>query len=128
MNYTKKSFSVTSPGTKTYAENWDRTFRGTGAFPIMATDEERRLIPLPIRLTKVPWSVIAPHEAQAQRNHGGQTLERLAERGGLCAKEALAVLLDLPFEAVTEKDPLKVQQAVLDEVLRATFAKPPPQE
>lgn len=27
MNYTKKSFSVTGPGTKTYADNWERTFR-----------------------------------------------------------------------------------------------------
>ncbi len=27
MNYTKKSFSVTGPGTKSYADNWERTFR-----------------------------------------------------------------------------------------------------
>lgn len=27
MNYTNKSFSVTSPGTKEYADNWERTFR-----------------------------------------------------------------------------------------------------
>lgn len=31
-----------------------------------------------------------PHAARAMRNHG-QTLERLAERGGLCPIEALAV-------------------------------------
>lgn len=28
MNYTKKSFTVGAPGTKSYADNWERTFRG----------------------------------------------------------------------------------------------------
>lgn len=27
MNYTKKSFTVTQPGTKSYADNWEKTFR-----------------------------------------------------------------------------------------------------
>jgi len=27
MNYTKKSFSVGAPGTDTYRDNWERTFR-----------------------------------------------------------------------------------------------------
>jgi hypothetical protein len=39
----------------------------------------------------IPWSVIAPHELQAQRNHD-QSLQRLAERGGLSPCEAVAVL------------------------------------
>lgn len=39
----------------------------------------------------IPWSLIAPHEAQAQSNHD-QSLERLAERGGLDPWEALAVI------------------------------------
>lgn len=39
----------------------------------------------------VPWEMLAPHEAQAQRNHS-QSLQRLAERGGLSAGECLAVL------------------------------------
>jgi hypothetical protein len=41
----------------------------------------------------IPWEMIAPHEAQAQKNHQ-QTLERLNERGGLSAEEALYVLQD----------------------------------
>lgn len=41
----------------------------------------------------LPWSMIAPHEAQAVRNHS-QSLERLAERGGLGSCEAVAVLED----------------------------------
>lgn len=28
MKYASKSFSVSSPGTKEYADNWERTFRG----------------------------------------------------------------------------------------------------
>ena len=44
----------------------------------------------------IPWSIIAPHERQAQQNHS-QTLHRLAERGGLCACEACAVLEDRPW-------------------------------
>lgn len=39
----------------------------------------------------LPWTLIAPHEAQAVANHG-QTLARLAERGGLSATEAYAVM------------------------------------
>jgi hypothetical protein len=41
----------------------------------------------------VPWEMVAPHEAQAQYNHG-QTLERLAERGGLSPMELACVLAD----------------------------------
>ena len=39
----------------------------------------------------VPWEFVAPHEPQALRNHG-QTLARLAERGGLSPAELLAVI------------------------------------
>ena len=44
----------------------------------------------------IPWWFIASHEAQAKLNHD-QTLERLAERGGLSPTEALAVLEDRRF-------------------------------
>lgn len=39
----------------------------------------------------IPWEVMAPHAAQAQTNHG-QSLEWLAERGGLSPVETLHVL------------------------------------
>lgn len=42
-------------------------------------------------LAEIPWAMIAPHEDQAQRNHG-QSLERLAQRGGLGASEAINIL------------------------------------
>jgi len=41
----------------------------------------------------VAWEFMRPHEEQARRNHGQQTLARLAERGGLSAGEALAAVL-----------------------------------
>src|ERR1700682_5488769 len=40
----------------------------------------------------VPWSFVAPHEAQAKFNHGGQDLEKLAGRGGLDQLEMKCVV------------------------------------
>lgn len=42
----------------------------------------------------VPWALLSPHEQQAKWNHGGQSLQTLASRGGLDATEMLAVLED----------------------------------
>jgi hypothetical protein len=39
----------------------------------------------------VPWSVAEQAREQAYRNHE-QTLERLAQRGGLCPRELLTAL------------------------------------
>lgn len=44
----------------------------------------------------IPWALLAPHERQAKHNHG-QSLRRLAERGGLAPAEMVAVLEDRPF-------------------------------
>lgn len=46
---------------------------------------------------EIPWAMIAPHAEQARRNHM-QTLEQLAQRGGLCACEAIAVLEDREWQ------------------------------
>ena len=51
----------------------------------------------------VPWSLVASHEAQADRNHG-QTLARLAERGGLCPSELVAVLEDRRWRSMPLAD------------------------
>lgn len=53
----------------------------------------------PPDIRAIPWSLIAPHEEQAERNHR-QSLERLAERGGLSPCEAVAVLEDRPWRAM----------------------------
>lgn len=42
-------------------------------------------------LSEIPFAMIAPHEAQALRNHS-QSLERLAQRGGLAACEAIDII------------------------------------
>lgn len=44
----------------------------------------------------MPWEVMAPHEAQSQKNHG-QSLSRIAERGGFGAGEAWLIVNDLPL-------------------------------
>lgn len=45
----------------------------------------------------IPWTMLAPHENQAEQNHA-QSLETLARRGGLDASEAVAVLLDQDWD------------------------------
>ncbi len=45
----------------------------------------------------VPWEFIKPHERQALYNHGGQSLARLSNRGGLSVTEALAVVKGLDY-------------------------------
>lgn len=47
----------------------------------------------------VPWDFMAPHEEQAQVNHG-QTLERLAQRGGLDPAEMLAVVEGIKWASI----------------------------
>lgn len=59
-------------------------------FPIMGQRPGTHLSP-------IPWDVIAPHDLQALHNHGGQSLTRLAERGGLSPCEALSVLENRPW-------------------------------
>lgn len=70
-------------------------------FPIMPASHGRlRDAGVCTVVIALPWALIAPHEAQASRNHGGQSLERLAERGGLGACEAVAVLEDRPWRGM----------------------------
>jgi len=49
----------------------------------------------------IPWGLIEPHELQAQTNHR-QTLERLAQRGGLDMRELYYVLNDKPLPKFSE--------------------------
>lgn len=64
----------------------------------------------------IPWDVLAPHEAQAMKNHGGQTLERLAQRGGLSWRETLAVIKDKKFDDVPVMSEAKAKKIVLKHV------------
>lgn len=49
----------------------------------------------------IPWELIAPHEGQAQENHG-QDLKTLAYRGGLAWDEAYAVLTNIKYPSREE--------------------------
>lgn len=60
---------------------------------------EIRGLSCPFLVISIPWEMIAPHEKQAEANHE-QTLNRLAERGGLSAAEVLAVLSDKKFTLI----------------------------
>lgn len=51
----------------------------------------------------IPWRIVEDHEARAKRNHH-QTLERLAERGGLSPCEIVALLEDRPWESMPWKE------------------------
>jgi hypothetical protein len=54
-------------------------------FPIQISWRDRELYAeLPRRL---PWAIWEPYRKQIERNHGGQTLERLVERHGLSPME-----------------------------------------
>ena len=73
--------------------------------------------------TSIPWSLIAPHEQQAQRNHG-QSLRRLAERGGLSHGEAVAVIEDREWSPMEQAEAEKR----LEELVAAAPADRQPEE
>lgn len=74
-------------------------------FPILASKES------------IPWEVIAPHEKQAMENHG-QTIKRLAERGGLDWTEALAVLEDRRYTKMNADDAKKIVLLIVSESIK----------
>jgi len=86
-----------------------RETRNTEGMPILS----------PEGMDPFPWDIILPHEAQAQKNHGGQTLQQLAERGGLNVCEVVAVLEDRSFVIMTEIDAIYR----LVEIIRETTRK-----
>ena len=63
-------------------------------FPLMKYEPWRDM---PEQLEWLPWELLAPHDEQAKRNHGGQNLEKLASRGGLSACEAVAIIEDTDY-------------------------------
>jgi len=99
-------------------------------FPILITHEERRNLlrvsevnGQPPRLHEaellsplhVPWAMLTPHEKQAMLNHGGQSLQEIAARGGLGPDEMIAILDDRKWT------PMPLSEA-LDEVYRRAAA------
>lgn len=79
-----------------------------------------RLFPI-MDAPSIPWSVIAPCEEQAKKNHD-QTLERLAERGGLDAGEAVVVLQSKRLRFIPEEHDECVR--LLAEIVRERHVQP----
>lgn len=80
-------------------------------FPLIRAYRERRVWQALGVPRAIPWRLLEPHAKQAWSNHG-QTLERLAQRGGLCPIEAVAVLEDRAYRTLsTEQHAVSVIQA-----------------
>lgn len=71
----------------------------------------------------LPWPMMMPHEKQAQRNHS-QSLARLAERGGLSACEACAVLDDRGYGTMHAFDAHARLKELFEAWVRAGFPTP----
>lgn len=86
-------------------------------FPVLlhGKDQDRR----PDCPRQVPWEWLAPHERQAQLNHG-QSLETLASRGGLDPLEMVCVLNDKewPWRVPSSERPHLWDSAVADLIAR----------
>jgi hypothetical protein len=68
--------------------------------------------------SSIPWDAIAPYEGHAQANHQ-QSLERLAERGGLSPEEALYVMTGKRWRGETfTKEFRREACAFLDKLVR----------
>lgn len=71
-------------------------------------------------IKRVPWEAVAPHEAQAQKNHN-QSLKRLSERGGLGIEELFYVLSDRDFPSLISKASTKRDAAYRLELMRELY-------
>lgn len=71
-------------------------------FPVLGAGRSK------VGFSSVPWGFLAPHEARAQANHH-QSLNRLAERGGLCPAEMLAVVENLAWHEVEKLEDYQVR-------------------
>jgi hypothetical protein len=68
--------------------------------------------------SSIPWDAIAPYEGHAQANHQ-QSLERLAERGGLSPEEAFYVMTGRRWRGETfTKEFRREACAFLDKLVR----------
>jgi hypothetical protein len=70
-------------------------------FPVQLTDEQARSFPVVWR--KLPMAFIRAHATQIEHNHG-QTVERLAERGGMALQEIAAAVAGRDARAVFDMD------------------------
>lgn len=75
------------------------------------SDDKEPMFPIlgDTMIKALPWRVFVASEERAKRNHGGQSLSRLAQRGGLGIEEAYCVLKDIDYpRAVWNKHQVRV--------------------
>lgn len=65
----------------------------------------------------IPWEYVEPHEWQAQKNHG-QSLQRLAERGGLDPIELVAVLERRSWRAMSMRSAIDRLKQIIDQAVQ----------
>jgi hypothetical protein len=87
--------------------------------------EERRLFPILGARASIDFALVADHGKQAQANHY-QTVERLAQRGGLSWCELYAVLHNKPWQKMDTNDAMVACRALESRYL-AAIATPPAQ-
>jgi hypothetical protein len=84
-------------------------------FPILSASRDEAKKEKLTCPNSLDWDLVAPHERQAMKNHY-QTLERLAERGGLSPDELVAVLEDRRWSNIPLKEALdRLRQLTRDE-------------
>jgi len=75
----------------------------------------------------LPWHVLQPHEAQALHNHG-QSLNRLAQRGGLSIEESYYILRDEAWPRDSERQGAHAVRISLMQMVAEFYATIPPRE
>lgn len=70
---------------------------------------------------QVPWDLVFAHQGQCLTNHE-QTVQRLAERGGLSPSELVAILEDRPWRRMTDEEAAGRLRALACEVTPDTFS------
>lgn len=80
-------------------------------FPIQS--EWDRDAHMEVPAIRIPWSAIAPHEAQALKNHCGQDLAKLASRGGLSSEEAIATITGRGIWEIENRTPIGHRRELL---------------
>jgi hypothetical protein len=81
-------------------------------FPVFLGDQRSIWQGIP---DSIPWKAISPHERQARVNHG-QSIDVLAQRGGLSPYELLAVILDQPFWRCKLPEPVTVLRKLKEKI------------
>lgn len=109
-NMLKATGEVRADGKRLKPEGWtppdvagvlEKQKQNARRFPVLTchADRARR----PEWPQSVPWSFLAPHEEHAKRNHD-QSLERLADRGGLDLSEMAAIVEERKWRKMTDAE------------------------